>query len=212
MIRWLGIFFMVCAAGAGVLLIGSRDEEWTLQLTAGEKIRWIGVGALCACCVLCLRNKYFWMDMLMACFSAGLITATVMDLWEQMVYRFVWWAAGAAALVILIARLCAAGRVGGAAGELILYIFLQQTVFVRFYGRADCHAFSVCAVAMAAYGLRLVDYLIHMALAFGILAVIQLACGNVTQSGRLKQPVPLVPYITVAFWLWVDFMAGKWYI
>lgn len=171
-----------------------------------------GGGVLCSCCILFLRNEFFWADVLMACFAAGLIVAAVMDLWEQMVYRFVWWAAGAAASAMWFMRPGAGAPPEGSVGQLVLYILLQQTVFGHFYGRADCHAFSVCALGMAALGMEFKDYLAHMALTFGALAAVQLMLGNVARSGRLKRPVPLIPYIVAAFWLWVDFTVGKWYI
>lgn len=212
LIRWLGTFVTVCAAAAGLFWLGSRDAEWTLWLAAREKAIWTGVAALCTSCILLLRNKYFLTDVLMGGFAAGLIAAAAMDLWEQMIYRFVWWASGAAALAALSIQFCAGETAKGTTGQLVLYIILQQTIFARFYGRADCHAFSVCALGMAALGMEFRDYLVHMALTFGALTAVQLALGNVARNGRLKRPVPLVPYIAAAFWLWVDFTVGKWYI
>lgn len=95
---------------------------------------------------------------------------------------------------------------------LILYIVIQHTVFGRLYGRADCHAFSICAVGMAVLGMSFEDFVIHMTFAYLGLTVAQFLSSNVAQGGRLKKPVPFVPYIVAAFWLWVDFNARKWYI
>ena len=145
-------------------------------------------------------------------FTTGLLAACIMDRKEQMVYRFLWLWSGLGAVLLMAVRIMDVGVPVGSLVELGLFMVIQQVGFARFYGRADCHAYCVCAVAMAALGLNLQDYVIHMLITFVILAAVQLIKRNVEAGGRLKKPVALIPYITVALWLWVDFRCGKWYI
>ena len=67
------------------------------------------------------------------------------------------------------------------------------------YGRADCYAFCVCAMAETACGMGFAEYLFHMLIAFGILAMVQFARRNIDTKGNLKHPVPFIPYIAAAF-------------
>lgn len=145
-------------------------------------------------------------------FACGLLAACIMDVREQMVYRYMWLISGAGAVCLMVLYVWRHGISVGALLELVVFIVLQQWWFARFYGRADCHAYCVCAIAMTALGMEMVDYVMHMLLTFVGLAIVQLAKKNVTFGGRLKRPVALIPYITVAFGVWVDFRCGKWYI
>ncbi len=145
-------------------------------------------------------------------FGGSLLVAGIMDLREQMVYRFVWLIAGLAAGLLIAVRICEMDLTVDVFCELILYVVLQQLWFSRFYGRADCHAFCVCAAASTAMGGDIKDWLVHMLITFVGLSVVQLVRRNVERNGKLKKPVPLIPYITLAFLLWVDFKCGKWYI
>lgn len=88
--------------------------------------------------------------------------------------------------------------------QLLFYIALQLLFFSRMYGKADCYAFSVCAVAETALGMQLMEYLFHMLTAFILLAIVQGVKHNIADNGNLKHPVPFLPYITLAFWtlLW----------
>lgn len=88
--------------------------------------------------------------------------------------------------------------------ELGFFIILQLSLFPKMYGRADCYAFSVCAVAEAAAGLSLAGYFLHMLLSFIFLAFVQALRHNIGKGGNLRRPVPFLPYITLAFWalLW----------
>lgn len=145
-------------------------------------------------------------------FVCGLLAACIMDVREQKVYRYIWLISGAGAVMLMMLRVWRYGISIGALLELVVFIALQQWWFARFYGRADCHAYCVCAIAMTALGMEMIDYVMHMLLTFVGLTVVQLVKKNVTLSGRLKRPVALIPYITVAFGVWVDFRCGKWYI
>ena len=93
------------------------------------------------------------------------------------------------------------GRIGEALPGLLFFICLQQFLFSRMYGRADCHAFSVCALHLASLGVGLRGYLEQMLLAFLFLAIFQFFRKNIADNGNLKRPVPFLPYITLAFFL-----------
>lgn len=145
-------------------------------------------------------------------FFGGLFIACIMDIKEHMVYRFLWLISGAGALLMGVVYGCTQGLTIEGMIELVFFVMIQQLWFSRFYGRADCHAYSVCAAAMTAYGLQLIDYVMHMLLTFGGLFIVQAVRRNITGGGRLKKPVALIPYLTVAFVVWVDFRCRKWYI
>ncbi len=204
---------------AGLFRVGSRDAEWSLRLTAIQKAILAAVCGGNAICIMLMGEDSFLEVMLWSMFGGCLLAASVMDWWEQMVYRFVWWAAGTAAGMLLLlkwhdAALPAGGRYGGLGSlcSLMGFTALQELVFARCYGRADCHAFCVCALMLSVRGQGFAGYVFHMAIVFGGLTLVQLLRGNIARNGQLRKPVSLVPYIAVVFWLWVDFSAGKWYI
>ena len=148
-----------------------------------------------------------------------MITACIMDLKEKMVYRYVWAAGGLAVAGLFFWRVFGEVFLEQNAAllmpymvELLLLILLQQLLFSKMYGRADCHAFCVCGAVFLALGGSLDDHVMHMAVTFALLLIVQVCAGNVTWKGQLRKPVPMMPYITAGFWLWVDFNAGKWYI
>lgn len=128
--------------------------------------------------------------------------ACITDCRTCLVYNFTWWIAGAAAGVLLFAE--RERLEGDFLLELVIFILLQLLLFSRMYGRADCYAFCVCAVAEAAVGLPLSGYLFHMLLSFLLLAFVQGLRHNIDKGGNLRRPVPFLPYITLAFWalLW----------
>lgn len=131
-----------------------------------------------------------------------LLFACVTDCRTREVYNVTWWAAGAAAVMLLFAekdRLDMSFLL-----ELAIFIILQLSLFPKMYGRADCYAFSVCAVAEAAAGFSLAGYFFHMLLSFIFLAFVQALRHNIGKGGNLRRPVPFLPYITLAFWalLW----------
>lgn len=134
--------------------------------------------------------------------AACLLSACITDLRTCQVYNITWWISGAAATALLF------GERGvlepRSLLELGIFILLQLTLFPKMYGRADCYAFSVCAVAEAAAGMSLTGYLFHMLLSFLLLAFVQAFRHNIGRGGNLRHPVPFLPYITLAFWalLW----------
>ena len=134
--------------------------------------------------------------------AASLLFACATDCKSCEVYNFTWWIGGAAALLLLAGdrdNISATNMV-----QLLFYIALQLFFFSKMYGKADCYAFSVCAVAETAAGMHLMEYLFHMLIAFAFLALVQGGKRNIARNGNLKHPVPFLPYITLAFWtlLW----------
>lgn len=134
-----------------------------------------------------------------------LLFACVTDCRTCRVYNFTWWISGTAAILLLMSGkncLSMEDVVG-----LGLFVFLQMRFFSEMYGKADCYAFCVCALAEAAAGMGLWEYLVHMLGAFCLLAVVQAFCRNIDKRGNLKRPVPFLPYITLAFWalLWYHY-------
>ena len=89
----------------------------------------------------------------------------------------------------------------GAGVSLLLFGLLQEKIFSRMYGRADCHAFLICALTECAMGFRMKEYLLHMLLALFLLVVVQAIRKNIGKNGNLKKAVPFMPYITISFWL-----------
>lgn len=125
-----------------------------------------------------------------------LLFAGITDLRTYRVYRFTWWISGAAALGLL---LDCSGERNFSVWGLLAYCLLQELVFGKMYGRADCHGFCVCAAAGTSLGFTFGAYLLHMVLAFGMLTVVQLARHNVNSRGNLIVPVPFLPYIGLSF-------------
>lgn len=134
-----------------------------------------------------------------------LLFACITDCRTCQVYNFTWWIAGTAAGVLLMSGSIPLNVERMA--ELVGFVFLQCAVFSKMYGKADCYAFSVCALAETAAGMGATGYLAHMLGAFCLLAVVQGIRRNVDRRGNLKRPVPFLPYITLAFWalLWYHY-------
>lgn len=131
-----------------------------------------------------------------------LLFACATDCKTCLVYNVTWWMSGAAALGLLLLYRPLPALAQWV--ELLAFIALQLLLFARLYGRADCYAFCVCAMAETAVGLAFLDYLVHMTLAFLLLTLVQGLRRNIGRRGNLKEPVPFLPYITLAFWalLW----------
>lgn len=182
----------------GLMRIGRRDVNWNICLSAGEKAFW---GLLCVLTEIgvlglwmCRRVSAVYCLLGFDTFCGCLLAACVMDVKEKMVYRFVWVAASVAAVEYLLLQ-----PVFGSVTEYLLFAALQQCLFSRLYGRADCYAFSVCALVWMADGETFRTCVLHMAISFILLATVQLLRGNVHKNGRLRDPVPMLPYIAVGF-------------
>lgn len=157
--------------------------------------------------------EFLWRVTLYGILGGCLLMACITDCQSCIVYHFVWWVAGVVGLILLTTALHTEGIqqghfrksfpiiFDGKLHSLLLFALLQEKLFSRMYGKADCHAFVVCALVQCASGGDLRQYLQHMLLAFGLLAAVQAGRGNIGRNGNLKTPVPFLPYITIAFWV-----------
>lgn len=195
---YLGIILVVW--NAGVYVIRKFDKPvWRTQ----QKESWLlmgcsGINAFVIALIPC-RNGMI--ELLMAVFGGCLLLACITDYKTCEVYQFTWWIAGTAGLIILVQYLMLNEAEKPDLLMLLVYCLLQEFFFCKFYGRADCHAFAVCAMVAYGIGMDLMDCLIHMLLAFSGLALVQLFCRNINRKGNLKRPVAFLPYITIAFWI-----------
>lgn len=130
---------------------------------------------------------------LLSVFAGCLVAACVMDMESCMIYNYVWWVGGIVGVLFLILG------TGENLWQLGIFVMLQELFFCGMYGRADCHAFAVCAMVEAAFGMNMQAYLMQMLLAFGVLTVVQGMRRNIGRDGNLKQPVAFLPYIAVSF-------------
>jgi len=133
-------------------------------------------------------------ELCLSILAGCLLFACITDCKMYEVYQFVWWIGGICGLF------CLRGNRKELAGFLF-FCLLQEVFFCRFYGRADCHAFVLCAMILFGKGMGMKECLVHMLLAFSGLAVVQLFRKNINKEGNLKQPVAFLPYITASFWL-----------
>lgn len=130
----------------------------------------------------------------------SLLYGCATDIKSQRVYNFTWWFGGLAAGGLLWESLCT-GQPAAVLWHLTGYMALQIGLFSRMYGRADCYAFCVCAIAEASLGMGFPDYLVLMLLALLLLFPVQLWRHNIAKNGNLRQPVAFLPYISLAFGL-----------
>ncbi|MCM1542038.1 MAG: hypothetical protein NC121_12370 [Blautia sp.] len=130
----------------------------------------------------------------------SLLYGCITDLKSQKVYNFTWWFGGLAAGGLLWKSLWG-GLPVTALWHLTVYAALQLGLFAHMYGKADCYAFCVCAMAEASLGMGFSDYLVLMLLALCLLFPVQLLQCNIAKNGNLKRPVAFLPYITAAFML-----------
>lgn len=153
--------------------------------------------------------------LLMEIVTGCLLFACLTDTIICEVYQFTWWGAGGAAVFLWIyEEVCVNGIYDGTPCRnemhsgmvmsflmILAYLVLQELFFAGFYGRADCHAFVVCAIVCCAFGMGLTWYFLHMTMAFTLLIMVQAFRKNIDSRGRLRQPVAFLPYITVSFWM-----------
>ncbi len=171
------ILWTLLCAGNGVLivLLGERAGE---DVRPAAPLLGAAAGGLLAACrmdrVCCMVYDFVWWPVLMA--GAGL-----------------WWGVGT-------------GMGTGSRGDwraLLFFVLLQRCLFARFYGRADVYGFCACALLLGAQGAGLLEYLLHMGLAFLMLAAVQGVGHNIGADGNLRRPVPFLPYIIASFWMFL---------
>lgn len=194
-------------AAAGLLLIKHLDRDieppdgikaclLAAGVTGGALLEWIfGPGE-------------FLSRLLLAMHFGCLLLACATDVVICRVYNLGWWIGGAVSAMLLWRRLWLSDGPGDSVGilvDLTVFCVIQLKLFGRLYGKADCYAFCVCAVAGAGIGMGLELFMTHMALAYVLLVPVQYTKRNINKGGKLKKPVPFLPYITAAFYLLMIF-------
>lgn len=86
----------------------------------------------------------------------------------------------------------------GTAMSLLAFSALQYVLFRRMYGDADVMCFLICALSLGKEG-SMTGYLLHMLITYLFLGLHQAVRGNIARDGNLKVPVPMIPYILVAY-------------
>lgn len=143
-------------------------------------------------------NKEPWY--IQMCFTGMfvyLMVASVMDCRLQMVSDFLH---GIGILSAGILAICKPTEPENG-WAVVMFCLIQYLVFRFMYGSADVAGFMVCALFLAAEGRGIDTYLFHMAMTFLVLGIVQLFRGNLSKWGNLKEPVALVPYIMIGFFM-----------
>lgn len=152
-----------------------------------------------------ISGRDFLCSVLLEIVAGSVLFACVTDWLSCEVYRFTWWIAGSTGMLLWIYQsiLCRRGVSFMLAKMLMLicYLMLQELLFSRFYGRADCHAFVLGALVGSAFDMDIAWFFLHMIMAFLTLTLMQALCCNIGRRGRLKHPVAFLPYITFSFCL-----------
>lgn len=140
-------------------------------------------------------------------FCIVLMAAAVMDYKYKEVYAFIWWIEGGISIINAYTYIFIKQDIDGITQLLkvlsgvTFFIIVQFILFRRLYGIADVKAFCCCALMIFSWGGDLLVMLLHMGVAFLLLAVVQGLKGNINRLGNLKKPVAFIPYISCAFFL-----------
>lgn len=139
-------------------------------------------------------------SLLWVIFVCCLVWACWQDLKTRRVYNLTWGVAAPAAVGLSLLQ----WEQTGSLYEYGIFALLQILFFGRTYGKADRNAFLTCGICIASVGGGLKEDLLHMLIAYLLLGVVQGAGKNIARNGNLKEPVPFLPYITLAFFflLW----------
>lgn len=193
------MFGMQLALAAALLMMITRlDREHGLRAD-----REAGCILLTGCLagagfIACSHSREYpviWMVYLIL--AVYLTVCVITDRQTCMVYDFLHFPAAAAGAVLCLLR-----QLPGAGGAaLICFALLQYFLFMHLYGRGDGMTFQVCSLYIVGAGGSLKTLLLHMAMAFFILGMVQLIRGNINRKGNLKVPVPFLPYIACSL-LW----------
>lgn len=198
----LGTIFIVIATG--LFVIARFDEEIEIRLRCFDGLVLL-MAAFLNALVICSLMHNLLQCILLSIIAGSMLLACVTDCKICQVHQFVWWCSGAAAVALagcLIVVSFVHGRYASFTG-LIFFCLLQQIFFARMYGRADSHAFCICAVIAYGFDISIKGYLIHMLFSFLLLTVVQFFQKNINRKGNLKKPVAFLPYITVSFWIFM---------
>lgn len=203
---------IICATFLSCVLIVKHEDSFGWCANRQEKMKMLLYMIVITLLIESIPKNGFADMVLLGIVAGTLLFACVADFIYCEVYQFTWWIAGGASTLLWIERIVyrkvwdTGTGMGGTVDilslliPLVCFVVLQETFFVRMYGRADCHAFGICAVAECAFGMDIRCYFLHMTLAFSLLIVVQSLRRNIGSGGRLKQPVAFLPYITISFW------------
>lgn len=131
-----------------------------------------------------------------ALFMGVLVAAAFMDIVWQEVYDFLW------ILGIVLAGIqYALSENPGLApfAGMVFFIFVQEVIMAKAYGKADCHCYSCCAFMLVACGYGFEDIVVMMGMSFAFLVSVQLRRRNIGSRGKLKEAVPMIPYILASY-------------
>lgn len=187
------LLFLTC--NLGLLAIQRFDKtEWMLRQK--ELVIIIGSSGVNAMIIAQFVSVREWEKLLLAVVAGCLLLACITDCRTCEVYQFTWWIAGIAGMIWLFISVAETDLC-----SLLFYCLLQELLFCKFYGKADSHAFVVCALVLYGMGGGFLDCILHMLSAFCCLTVVQILRHNVNRKGNLKRAVAFLPYITVSFWI-----------
>ncbi len=201
MMKVLFLWSVICGVwGVSIYLVRRLDKPiWKVSHKEYSILLMISVlNAL----LLVAKSQDFRTTLWMAVVAGSFLFACITDCKAYEVYQFTWWIAGVASIMMLLAIWQRTEHsLQNTLPELLFFCVLQEFLFCRWYGRADCHAFVICALVSWRNGMGMKDCLVQMLIAFGILAVMQFGRQNINRKGNLKEPVAFLPYITVSFWI-----------
>lgn len=176
----------------GSVFIARMDPEWRYRPIHCHKLVLYGAAVIMNATI---PPREGMVSRILTCLLLGLLLlACLTDLVGCFVYRFVWWFAWTCGILLLLQT---DSFRPGSMMTLGSFILLQEVWFAGMYGRADCHAFVACALLEVALGAGMLELLLHMAVTFGLLALVQGLRGNIAKNGTLIVPQPLLPYIAI---------------
>lgn len=193
MVYFLGIFELQLILTLAVLwLITKSDQEHGLRADR-EAVEILSVGCCMGAGYIASHHRQEQPIILAGylILAVYLTVCVVTDRKTCKIYDFLQLPASMAGAILCMARPLPAGAGLG----LILFALLQYFLFGRLYGQGDVMAFQVCSLYIIGEGGDFQTLLLHMALSFAILGVIQLFRKNIDRRGNLKTPVPFLPYI-----------------
>ena len=199
-VTWMAaVFSLQLTLVIGVLKVISLLDH-TYKCVGDKTTAGILAAGCCAGAGFIFRNCPKAPPMLWFVYSVLAVYLTVCvftDLRACIVYDFLQLPGAMAGALFCLSRPLPAGSGAG----LVLFALLQYLLFGRLYGIGDAMVFQVCSLYLAGRGGDLRTFLLHMALAFVLLGIVQLLRHNINKRGNLKTPVPFVPYIACSL-LW----------
>ncbi|MBQ8823128.1 MAG: hypothetical protein IJZ82_10825 [Lachnospiraceae bacterium] len=170
-----------------------RDEELRIEVS---ECGYMGLFALCVFMgggIFCLEQGNYVRMVTGILMLAYLTLCSITDRYMQQVYDNVQLYAG-----ILLAALAFCREIPpGVGAELIVFGIVQGFLFRRMYGEGDVMGFLICALSLVEKGILI--WMVHMAITYILLGIVQGRKKNVGRDGNLRVPVPLFPYMACAY-------------